>query len=165
MPAYPDLPSNGSPISPSQPLSQSQYPDQSPTRRKNHGRMRFPGVLGMLLIGTLIGGTGCQLSNIPLPFRHAGQIRAIDTVQTQVEVGSTVYVRGQVGDRIPLVDGQVYELEDNTGRIWVVTSDPSLSTGDELVIQGTLSYQATPEFGADSGERYLWETMQIERSP
>jgi outer membrane protein assembly factor BamB len=89
----------------------------------------------------------------------------VNAVQTQVEVGSTVYVQGTVGDRIPLVDGQVYALEDTTGYIWVVTSDSTLTTGEDVLIKGTLSYQATPEFGADEGERYLWEVGQIERSP
>lgn len=118
-----------------------------------------------LLIALLISATACQSLDRPLPLRLTRQVRSIDAVQTQIEVGSTVYVQGTVGDRIPLVDGQVYALEDTTGYIWVVTSDATLTTGEDVLIKGTLSYQSTPEFGTDAGERYLWELGQIERSP
>lgn len=129
-------------------------------RHRRRSRMTWT-----LLIAAVMGLMGCRSLDGASPFKRPGNIRSIDAVQTQLEVGSTVYVQGRVGDRIPLVDGQVYALEDDTGYIWVVTSDQSIATGEEIVIQGNLSYEATPEFGAASGERYLWETMQIERSP
>jgi len=108
---------------------------------------------------------GCQNPNRLLPLRLMGQVRTVEALQTQVDVGEKVYVQGTVGDRVPLVNGQVYELQDDTGTIWVVTNDVTITTGETLLIQGNLSYEATPEFGSDAGERYIWEVKQIERSP
>ena len=121
--------------------------------------------IGLFLFIALTGLTGCQVINRPFPLRLTGQIRSVNAVQTRVNVGSTIYVQGTVGDRVPLINGQVYELQDATGGIWVVTNDPTIATGHELLIRGKLSYEATPEFGPDVGERYLWEVGQIERSP
>ena len=118
-----------------------------------------------MLLALMIGTGGCQLVRHPTPLRLMGQIRTINAAQTRVKVGSTIYVEGTVGDRIPLVNGQVYQLEDATGQIWVVTSDSSIDTGESVLIRGTLSYQAAPEYGEEAGERYLWEVRQIERSP
>ncbi|MEM9449329.1 MAG: hypothetical protein AAGA75_12450 [Cyanobacteria bacterium P01_E01_bin.6] len=117
------------------------------------------------LLITLVGVSGCQSLNQPLPLKLTGRIRSVNAIQTRVNVGSTLYVKGTVGERVPLIQGQVYELEDSTGRIWVVTKDATIATGEELLIRGTLSYLATPDFGVDVGERYLWETDQVERSP
>ena len=126
---------------------------------------KHPRTIGFFLFIALTGLTGCQVISQPLPLRLTGQIRSVNAVQTRVTVGSTIYVQGIVGDRVPLINGQVYELQDATGRIWVVTNDPTIATGHELLIRGKLSYEATSEFGTDAGERYLWEVGQIERSP
>jgi hypothetical protein len=130
-----------------------------------HKRTRFQVITAGLLLTLALGISSCQSVNQPLSLRLTRRIRSVDTVQTKATVGTTLYVQGTVGDRVPLVNGQVYELEDSTGQIWVVSKDPTIATGDELLIQGTLSYLATPDYGIDAGERYLWETQQVERSP
>ena len=112
----------------------------------------------------VLGLTSCQAINQPLPLKLIGRVRSVEAVQTRVNVGSTIYIQGTVGDRVPLVNGQVYELKDATGQIWVVSNDTTITTGEKLLIQGKLSYLATPDYGIDAGERYLWETGQIERS-
>lgn len=134
-------------------------------RSLNHSYSKHLRHIGLFLWIAITGLTGCQMINRPLPLRLTGQIRSVNAVQTRVNVGSTIYVQGTVGDRVPLINGQVYELQDATGRIWVVTNDLTIATGHELLIRGKLSYEAAPEFGADVGERYLWEVGQIERSP
>lgn len=116
----------------------------------------------MLTLGLTILLTGCQPPSPPdWPLMLTGQLRSIKSVQTQRPVGSTVYVRGTVGDRVPLVKGQVYELTDSTGSIWVVTNDVTTETGEALRVRGKVSYEATPEFGNDSGEVYLWEIQKV----
>jgi hypothetical protein len=73
-----------------------------------------------------------------------------------------VRLRGTVGDRAPLLNGQVYQLQDSTGEIWVLTSDTTLETGDQVVIRGRVRYQSISLAGREQGEFYIEELSQLD---
>lgn len=84
---------------------------------------------------------------------------------TQIVRDRAVYLTGQVGDRVPLVDAQIYQLSDRTGQIWVVTPDTTLQSGEQVTIRGTVRFQAMEVTNGQSGEVYIEEQRQIKRHP
>ncbi len=89
--------------------------------------------------------------------------RSAAAVQTRSPVGSTVFLRGTVGDRIPLLDSQLYELQDQTGSVWVLTSDRTLEPGETVFIQGTVRQSDISWNENQVEEVYIQEEHQFER--
>lgn len=74
---------------------------------------------------------------------------------------ATVRLQGKVTAVVPLVDWQVYQLEDATGKIWVLTPR-NVQLQDQLIVQGKLRFHSIPAAGQDFGEAYV-EEQQVER--
>lgn len=66
-----------------------------------------------------------------------------------------VCAKGVVGDRAPIVNGQLYQLKDSTGSIWIVSPDTSLQTGQAIKIKGTLQFQSVVIEGEEQGDVYV----------
>ncbi len=91
-----------------------------------------------------------------------GVVLKVSNIQQASELsGASVWLQGKVGDRIPLIGQQIYQLEDETGRILVVTSDTALRSGDTVRIRGTLRFESIPISGREMGGIYIEE---LERS-
>jgi hypothetical protein len=91
-----------------------------------------------------------------------GRVRPIEQIQACSDTDYTVRLRGTVGDRAPVLNGQVYQLQDSTGEIWVLTSDITLKTGDQVVVRGRVRYQSISLAGREQGEFYVEELSQLE---
>ncbi|MGL5940615.1 MAG: hypothetical protein ACRC2S_09545 [Waterburya sp.] len=76
------------------------------------------------------------------------------------KVGKTVYLTGKVIHLAPLIDNAAYQLEDTTGKIWVITSQSSPQIGQALTIKGKIAYQSLPFAGQDFGDFYIVELEQ-----
>ncbi|BAZ07118.1 hypothetical protein NIES3974_37810 [Calothrix sp. NIES-3974] len=70
---------------------------------------------------------------------------------------TTVYVQGKVIQRVPLVKKYAYQIDDNTGKIWVLTEQNNLKVNSQVVIKGQLRYQSISFEGQNFGEIYLEE--------
>ncbi|MGJ3253227.1 MAG: hypothetical protein ACFE0J_19160 [Elainellaceae cyanobacterium] len=90
------------------------------------------------------------------------RVRSVESIDTRSAAGQTVYLQGTVGDRIPLIDAQVYQLRDDSGTIWVLTSDSQLQSGDRVRILGEVRVQDFPELGKDASDIYIYELDQLE---
>ena len=77
----------------------------------------------------------------------------------------TVYLQGKVAHLVPLLKQRVYQLQDSTGKIWVLTNQSVIQQGDEVLVKGKVRYQSIPLAGKDFGEVYLEETEQLQRTP
>lgn len=66
-----------------------------------------------------------------------------------------VTLKGTVGNRAPLLGGTAYELQDATGKIWVLTKGKAPGKGQETVVKGTLRYKSIPIAGKDQGSMYV----------
>lgn len=73
-----------------------------------------------------------------------------------------VYVKGEVLRLSPLLNGLAYEIEDETGRIWIQTQRRDVSLGETVHIQGQLRRRDVSVAGQDFGEAYLEELRQVE---
>ena len=98
-------------------------------------------------------------------FRPGVNVTNIRDIKLDPENESTVYLRGKVVKRVPLLERQVYQLQDLTGTVWVVTKRAKLQLKDEVLIKGNVRYQSIPQAGKDFGEVFVVEQEQLERSP
>jgi len=122
---------------------------------------RFSILLGMLgLVGCSSGWVGISLEGLPF----LGRVTPIERIQSHAKADYIVRLRGTVGDRAPLLNGQVYQLQDSTGKIWVLSSDTTLETGDQVLIRGRVRFQSIPLAGQEQGEFYIEELSQLERN-
>lgn len=87
----------------------------------------------------------------------------IRDVEPQRDKDTTVYLQGKVANLIPLVEGQVYQLQDTSGTIWVLTTQTDLQPGNEVLLKGKVRYKSIPLAGKDFGEVYIEEQEQLER--
>ncbi|MBD2387903.1 hypothetical protein [Cylindrospermum sp. FACHB-282] len=81
-------------------------------------------------------------------------IRAIKPPQDNQ---STVYIQGKVSKQAPLIKEQLYQIDDTTGKIWVVTKQTNLQEGQQVVFKGKVRYRSIPLAGKEFGEVYLEE--------
>jgi hypothetical protein len=56
-------------------------------------------------------------------------------------VDAAVQVQGKVSRHAPLLGKTAYELEDATGKIWVVSKDTPPAIGAEVSIRGIVRHQ------------------------
>jgi hypothetical protein len=120
----------------------------------NHG---FPTTFFQLsFISLLIGLTSCS------------GVSTVQDVQTHPHrnwLTSTVYLKGKVSDRVPLINAQVYQIQDSTGKIWVLTDKATPKVGDQVYIKGQVQYEKIPIEGQDFGEAYIKEQEQLDPDP
>jgi hypothetical protein len=113
--------------------------------------------LGAIL--TIGGLTACQLFNRHVPITKIGDI------QKNWQGYSEVYLQGKTGDRAPFVGSGAYELEDATGKIWVITSQPLPQPGERVLLKGQVQDKNISAGGKEVGEVYIQEREQLERQP
>jgi len=87
------------------------------------------GLAGVILLGL----SGCGISTVQDVQAHPHRNWLTSTVQLQ----------GTVGDRVPLIDAQVYQLQDPTGTIWVLTQRKDVRSGTKILIKGQVRFQRT----------------------
>ncbi|BCL37698.1 hypothetical protein [Nostoc sp. MS1] len=114
-----------------------------------------------LMLLLVVGLWGCDnlrisgLENGNLTFgRNVTPIRDIKPTQNQQ---ATVSVQGKVEEQVPLLQGRVYQVNDSTGTIWVVSKQDRLKVGESAVFKGKIRYESIPIAGQEFGEVYLIE--------
>lgn len=103
--------------------------------------------LVVLLLGSLVG---CQ----PAPI-------SLNAIAEQ-KSGKVVYLTGKVTHIAPFVDTAAYQLEDNTGNVWVVTRQTPPVLGKTLSLKGRIEYQSLPFAEQELGDFYVVELEQLE---
>lgn len=76
-----------------------------------------------------------------------------------------VYLKGKVTHQASFGGSGAYELTDNTGKIWVFTTEVLPQVGDEMTVKGIVQYQSIPIQGQEMGDVYLKQESQLERKP
>lgn len=93
-------------------------------------------------------------------------ITSIDQLLQTKPQNAVVTLRGKVQTIAPLVGNAVYQLEDASGSIWILTSNPELpKVGDILLVKGQTRYELILLGGQDRGELYIQEQEILERQP
>lgn len=96
----------------------------------------------------------------------AAQSSASDGTASDGAASEIVTLEGTVEQRLPLLNGAVYRLQDDSGSLWIRTdSEAPLTVGDRLTVQVELRYQAVPVGDRDWGEPYAIERDRLQRQP
>ena len=80
---------------------------------------------------------------------------------SQKRVGKTVYLTGKVVQIAPFVDNAAYQLQDATGKTWVVTAQNPPAFGQQVNIKGKIKYQSLPFVEQELGDFYVVELEQL----
>ncbi|QIR35505.1 hypothetical protein HCG51_01220 [Tolypothrix sp. PCC 7910] len=120
----------------------------------------FPYRLGLLFF-LVVGLFGC--GNVTQSGFSVGNLRIgsnvtpIREIKPEQNNQATVYIQGKVERQVPLAKRWAYQIDDSTGKIWVVTDQTKLAKGDQVVIKGKVRYKSIPLAGQELGEVYLEE--------
>lgn len=113
--------------------------------------------------GTPTTTTPASETAIAQPRRTKAQpIAQLLTADPATVVDTPVQISGTIVQQVPLVDGRLYELQDDTGSIWVMAESESdaLITGNTIHIQGIVAYENIAIAGQEQGELYI-QAQQI----
>jgi len=110
----------------------------------------------IILLGVvLLVGCGSLSGSEPEKLPPTVPTTPIEVLLKLPKQESTVYLKGTVGDRVPLLGGTVYKLQDPTGEIWVLTQQPPPNPGEEVVVKGRLRYQSISINNQELGSVYV----------
>ncbi len=73
------------------------------------------------------------------------------------QVDGAVTVSGTVAQRAALLDGWLYQLQDDTGSLWVQTESSEPSVGELATVEGILRYESIVVDEIDASDLYLEE--------
>lgn len=129
--------------------------------------MKWAFVRGLPLLVICVASTtaGCSTLSpeslpqlgLPLPVAQlTGPPTPIGTL-SEPDQSSQVSVQGQVQQRAPLATGWLYLVEDDSGSIWVRSSEAAPPLGGWVRLEGQLQYRQILVDGSDQGEHYLEE--------
>ncbi len=125
-----------------------------------HGGLLF------LLLGGILGCNRINslgLAQTPVtPINQLSQYQQPDQ-DTQTEDG--IYLQGTVVDSAPFMDNGSYQLQDETGTVWVLTNGTLPKPGDAITIKGQVEYQSISIGDQDLGELYIVEVEQLDTQP
>jgi hypothetical protein len=115
--------------------------------------------LGLFLL-LVVGLCGCGKFTSPGfnigNFRIGSNITPIREIKPAKNDRATVYIQGKVERQVPLLKRWAYQIDDSTGKIWVVSQN-KLAQGEQVVIKGKVKYQSIPLAGKELGEVFLEE--------
>lgn len=109
-------------------------------------------VWGLFSCGN-VSQPGFNIGNL----RLGSNITPISEIKPAQADKTTVYVQGKVERQVPLLQRWAYQIDDSTGKVWVITSQNKLKLGEQAVIKGKIKYQSIPLAGKELGEIYIEE--------
>lgn len=76
----------------------------------------------------------------------------------------TVAISGTVAEKVAVLDGWLYQVQDESGQIWVLSNQSDPTVGETATVEGVVRYEAIVVDEIDAGEVYLEENAyQAER--
>ncbi len=109
-------------------------------------------VVGLCSCGNLTS-SGLSGNNLKI----GTNITPIGEIKPEQDNQAIVYIQGKVEKQAPLMKQWAYEINDSTGKIWVVTNQKNLGERSQVVIKGKVRYRSIPLAGKELGEVYLEE--------
>ena len=119
-------------------------------------------LMGLMLSGCTVSEVGTSPPNADLP-RLLPAIRlsnrsvvTIDSLDAD-NTDDTVAIAGTIAARVALLEGWLYQVQDETGRVWVLSNSTKPEVGQSATVEGVVRYEAIVVDEIDAGEIYLEE--------
>lgn len=116
--------------------------------------------LSLILLGGLFSCGNLANSRLNLDFN----VNSIADIQQKPQPEANVSLKGKVQNRVPFLGTGAYQLQDNTGSIWVLTKQAIPQKGELILIKGLVRYKGITFkelVGQDLGEVYIEEIEQL----
>ena len=84
----------------------------------------------------------------------------IDSLRQPQQVERSVPLTGSVTQRLAILNGWLYQLDDGTGQVWVLTQQTAPAVGEQVYVNGILQYEPIVINGSDLGDYYLEEEQR-----
>ncbi|MDJ0773580.1 MAG: hypothetical protein QNJ49_09160 [Mastigocoleus sp. MO_167.B18] len=113
-------------------------------------------VYGWLLICYIsVGLFSCSNINFTDITGIGADITPIKELTPQADQ-TTVYVKGKVTKQVPLLKNErLYQLDDSTGKVWILTHKTNWKVGQEVQTKGKIKYKNIPIADKDFSDLYL----------
>lgn len=117
--------------------------------------------LGLSLLTGLVSCGRPALQAGQTQFRPEAMLSTLDFSTAKIrdlqkqKTNFTVHLQGKTVAQAPLAGLGAYELEDATGKIWVVTKSVPPALGTEVKVTGKVRYQRILLNGQDQGSVYI----------
>ena len=95
--------------------------------------------------------TGVRLPSLRLTARSAAEIASLSADQAD----KRIVVSGTVIRRSALLEGWLYQVQDNTGSLWVQSDRTAPAVGESTTVEGTLRYEQIVVGEVDASDVYL----------
>ncbi|HBL12989.1 MAG TPA: hypothetical protein DD379_16650 [Cyanobacteria bacterium UBA11162] len=102
-----------------------------------------------------IGNSGITLGD------RAGNVTKIGDLKPNPNASTQVYLQGKVINQAPFLKAGAYQIQDATGKIWIVTNQTLPNVGDTILIKGKLQFKSIPISGQELGEVYVEEQKKL----
>lgn len=89
------------------------------------------------------------------------QTPLITIKESPKKVDQTVYLTGKVVHLAPFLGNGAYQIEDVTGKIWVVTTQTLPQLNQQINLKGRIKYQSLPLAKQELGDFYLIELERL----
>lgn len=115
-----------------------------------------------MVMGLMAFCVACQApssSRIPVLSLPRATV-AIESLRQPQRVERSLPLAGAVTQRVALLNSWLYQLDDGTGQVWVVSQESAPAVGTQVYVDGVLRYESIVINGADLGDYYLEETRR-----
>lgn len=113
-------------------------------------RILLIGIIPLFLV--ILGWT--NITNLAI---NSSDIIQISEIKEDYDNSQKVQIEGKVIKIVPLVGSFAYQIEDNTGKIWVITQNQPPQLNQEIIVDGILQYQDITIGQEDFGDFYILE--------
>ncbi len=83
---------------------------------------------------------------------------------TADQAEDTVTISGTVSQRVPLLEGWLYQVSDDSGSLWVLSDRTSPEVGETATVEGVVRFEEIVVGEIDAGEVYLQEASSRQDS-
>lgn len=131
----------------------------------------LPWLLSLLLLGLLSCSStpkstaGPSLVSLISDIPGMGwlrQVTPVSDISAEMAGSEQTWLQGEVRQQIPLLNQSLYQLQDSSGSIWVLTAGPPPAVGDTALIRVQIRYEQILLQGQDIGELYAEELERLE---
>ena len=75
-----------------------------------------------------------------------------------------IYIKGKVIKLAPLLGSNAYQIQDNTGKMWVVTTEKFPSVGQDIFIKCNIKFKTLSLGNQEIDELYLVELERLDNT-
>ena len=111
----------------------------------------------IILCGACQSSGDVSTPGVSLPKALPKVTVTVESLRQPQQVEQSITLAGSVTQRLVILNGWLYQVDDGTGQVWVLTQQAAPELGQEVYLKGVLRYEAIVINQADLGDYYVEE--------